>query len=501
MERSKEIIASAAEAVPRWLREHRIEAAAVGIVGVSVATAYAVWRWQAGSKTKLRAKEGAAGRASARIGLNKYEAAFAEDFLDRDELPEDCGFECIGGLEEQVSAIEELVLLPLSRSDLFQHSKIASRPSGVLLYGPPGTGKTMLAKAIARSAHASFLPLNIAHLQSKWFGETPKYIDGLWSLARRCAPCVIFIDEIDGFLGTRRDLDQQHVTSMKTKFMQEWDGMAKPGAAGEAAWVLVVAATNKPWAVDPAVLRRMPRQICVGLPDAAGRASILRVMLRGERVEPGLDVGAVAELAEGYSGSDLKELVRTASLAPIREALAAERRAAAAARGATAGGSVGGASTAGPAGAAGAAAPPPRGMRLEDFFAALEAVRPNGDVARAYYYESLTAGQSWNGAAGAGAGHGGGGGGGRSSALSGGAGAMPVPPVGRAAAAAMAAGAASPQQAAAGGSPSSSSSAAGGGVRETSKAVLMFGPSAKANSLRFAEAIEQEARASALGSP
>jgi SpoVK/Ycf46/Vps4 family AAA+-type ATPase len=343
------------------------------------------------------------------------------------------------------------VILPLSRPDLFAHSAVAARPSGVLLYGPPGTGKTLLAKAIAKQADASFLAVNVATLQSKYFGETPKLVEALFSLARRRAPCVVFIDEIDGFLGTRHDMDQQHVNVMKTKFMEAWDGLSRAATAAAAAgaWVLVIGATNKPWAVDPAILRRMPRQIYVGMPDAAARAAILRVLLRGERTDAALDVGRVAAATEGYSGSDLKELVRAASMGPIRDALRAER-----AR-----------PPPPPQPATAAAAPPPpaparappRGIRGEDFVVALDVVRPSGQVAAAYKYEQLREG-AWKADAGGGA---------RARA-----GATPKgssPP---------GAGADSPEDAAA-------------------RALMTFGPSAKANTAALADAIQRGFSASA----
>ena len=342
---------------------------------------------------------------------------------------------------QRARARSQLVILPLSRPDLFAHSAVAARPSGVLLYGPPGTGKTLLAKAIAKQADASFLAVNVATLQSKYFGETPKLVEALFSLARRRAPCVIFIDEIDGFLGTRHDMDQQHVNVMKTKFMENWDGLSRAATAAAAAgaWVLVIGATNKPWAVDPAILRRMPRQIYVGMPDAPARAAILRVLLRGERADAALDVDRVAAATEGYSGSDLKELVRAASMGPIRDALRGER--------------------ARPAPAAGAPPPPPpRGMRGEDFVAALDIVRPSGQVAMAYKYEQLREG-AWAADAGNRA---------------------------RAAAAPGSSRAATPKGASPPGSAAHDSP-----EEAAARALMTFGPSAKANTAALAGAIER----------
>jgi SpoVK/Ycf46/Vps4 family AAA+-type ATPase len=319
--------------------------------------------------------------------LNKYERQLVGDMVDPSVL--DSGFDDIGGLDATIAAVEELVVYPLSHPHLYAHSAAARSAAGVLLYGPPGTGKTLLAKAIAKTAAASFLSVNVANIQSKWFGETPKLVEAVFTLARKAAPCVVFVDEVDGVLAARNDMDAQHVNTMKTKFMEMWDGLTTPAAAGGAApaaaaapapgkapgrdWVLVIGATNKPWALDPAVLRRMPRQLYVGLPDAPARASILRVLLRKEKADGALDVDAVAAATEGYSGSDLKELVRAAALIPIREEIAAARAAARAARA---------------AGGGGAAPAPsdPRALVTADLLAATAAVKPTGVAASQYRF-------------------------------------------------------------------------------------------------------------------
>lgn len=165
-------------------------------------------------------------------------------------------------------------------------------------------------------------------------------------------------------------MDQQHVNVMKTKFMENWDGLSRAATMAGSAWVLVIGATNKPWTVDPAILRRMPRQIYVGMPDITARAAILRVLLRGERIDTSLDVENIASATEGYSGSDLKELVRAASMIPIRETLRKERSSKLPNTSSIA----------------------PRGIQENDFIAALEMVRPSGQVAAQYKYEQLRAG-------------------------------------------------------------------------------------------------------------
>lgn len=198
---------------------------------------------------------------------------------------------------------------------------------GVLLYGPPGTGKTMIAKALAKESGACFLNVRSAALQSKWFGDAQKLVTAVFTLAWKIQPCVIFIDEIDSFLGTRKSNEHEAVTSMKTEFMALWDGFLTDNNAR----VLVLAATNRPWDIDEAILRRLPRAFEVPLPDAQQRQRILSVLLRGEDVDETLWAdrdGALEQLAkasEGYSGSDLQDLCKQAAMLPIHDLLEEER--------------------------------------------------------------------------------------------------------------------------------------------------------------------------------
>jgi len=196
-------VASLQEAVSGAIKRHpQAAAAAAGVAAVAAAglAAYVVWRTVApareGRHTEARLRM--AGGGSGTRELTEQEKALEKDFVAKGAIGVD--FDDVGGLEEQIREIEDLVLLPLSHAHLYRHSRIASQPTGILLYGPPGTGKTLLAKAIAMSAKASFLSVNIASLESKWFGETPKLVEAMFSLARKRAPCVMFIDEVDGKL-------------------------------------------------------------------------------------------------------------------------------------------------------------------------------------------------------------------------------------------------------------------------------------------------------------
>ncbi|GAB4826160.1 hypothetical protein Ancab_009027 [Ancistrocladus abbreviatus] len=253
------------------------------------------------------------------IQTNPYEDVIACDVINPDHI--DVEFDSIGGLESIKQALFELVILPLRRPELFSYGKLLGPQKGVLLYGPPGTGKTMLAKAIAKESGAVFINVRISNLMSKWFGDAQKLVAAVFSLAYKLQPAIIFIDEVDSFLGQRRNSDHEALTNMKTEFMALWDGFTTDSTAR----VMVLAATNRPSELDEAILRRFSQAFEIGMPDCRERAEILRVILRGERVENGIDYEHIAGMCEGYTGSDLFELCKKAAYIPIRELLNDER--------------------------------------------------------------------------------------------------------------------------------------------------------------------------------
>lgn len=194
---------------------------------------------------------------------------------------------------------------------------LLSIPLGVLFYGPPGTGKTLMAKAIAKECNATFIPVNFSTLENKWYGESQKIARAIFSLARKFAPSIIFIDEVDVFLSSRSSLDRSASSTIKGEFMAQWDGLVTDHSAP----VLVLGATNRPFDIDAAFLRRMPRQILFDLPGLEERAAILTLLLRDIPLagEPGALVAHVAAQTDEYSGSDLKELCKAAAMEPLRE--------------------------------------------------------------------------------------------------------------------------------------------------------------------------------------
>ncbi|XP_054798076.1 uncharacterized protein LOC129303083 isoform X1 [Prosopis cineraria] len=254
------------------------------------------------------------------IQTNPYEDVIACDVINPDDI--DVEFDSIGGLEKIKQALFELVILPLKRPELFSYGKLLGPQKGVLLYGPPGTGKTMLAKAIARESGAVFINVRISNLMSKWFGDAQKLVAAVFSLAYKLQPAIIFIDEVDSFLGQRRSTDHEALLNMKTEFMSLWDGFT----TDQNARVMVLAATNRPSELDEAILRRLPQAFEIGLPDAKERVEILKVILKGERIDDNIDFDHIAGLCEGYTGSDLFELCKKAAYFPVRDLLDEEKR-------------------------------------------------------------------------------------------------------------------------------------------------------------------------------
>ncbi|KAF5192910.1 26S proteasome regulatory subunit [Thalictrum thalictroides] len=254
------------------------------------------------------------------IHTNVYEDVIACDVINPDHI--NVEFDSIGGLDNIKQALYELVILPLQRPELFSYGKLLSPQKGVLLYGPPGTGKTMLAKAIAKESGAVFINVRISNLMSKWFGDAQKLVAAVFSLAYKLQPAIIFIDEVDSFLGQRRSTDHEALANMKTEFMALWDGFT----TDQNARVMVLAATNRPGELDEAILRRLPQAFEIGIPDHSERIKILKVILKDEKVEDDIDFDHISSLCEGYTGSDLLELCKKAAVFSLRDLLDDEKK-------------------------------------------------------------------------------------------------------------------------------------------------------------------------------
>ncbi|CAL1544666.1 unnamed protein product [Lymnaea stagnalis] len=244
--------------------------------------------------------------------LTDYELCVAANLLDPSSM--EIAWENIGGLQSTIEEIQETVILPFKRADLFRNSSLLQPPKGILLYGPPGCGKTMIAKATAKAAGARFINLQVSTLVDKWYGESQKRAEAVFSLAVKLQPTIIFIDEIDSFLRSRSSTDHEATAMMKTQFMSLWDGLTTDPSLR----VMVMGATNRPQDVDAAILRRMPSQFYVGIPDKEQRQAILRLILEEEETEE-LNYGHLSELSEGLSGSDLREACRAAAVSVVHE--------------------------------------------------------------------------------------------------------------------------------------------------------------------------------------
>jgi SpoVK/Ycf46/Vps4 family AAA+-type ATPase len=233
----------------------------------------------------------------------------------------------IGGLTEIIEELRESVIYPLTMPHLYSHtSALLSAPSGVLLYGPPGCGKTMLAKALAHESGATFINLHISTLTEKWYGDSNKMVNAVFSLARKLQPSIVFIDEIDAVLGTRRSGEHEANGMLKAEFMTLWDGLTSAKTSGLPERILILGATNRIQDIDEAILRRMPKKFPVSLPSAVQRLRILGLVLRDTRIDKkNFDADYLVRVMAGMSGSDIKEACRDAAMSPVREFLRKKR--------------------------------------------------------------------------------------------------------------------------------------------------------------------------------
>ena len=228
------------------------------------------------------------------------------------ERPE-TSWEDVGGLSKAKKLLMEAVVWPLLKPELFKGPREPWR--GILLFGPPGCGKTLLAKAVAGQCKATFFNVSAATIMSKWLGESEKNVKLLFDAARKAAPSVIFIDEVDSLLSIRAAEEIGGERRVKTQFLVELDGLrSRPGEN-----VVVMGATNRPWDLDPAMVRRFERRIFVPLPDKEAREEIFKIHLRGVELGPDVDIAELAELTVGYTGSDIRLVCREAAMEPVRE--------------------------------------------------------------------------------------------------------------------------------------------------------------------------------------
>ncbi|GLY70971.1 AAA family ATPase [Amycolatopsis taiwanensis] len=226
-------------------------------------------------------------------------------------------YEDIGGLEDEVLRVRELVELPLKYPALFARLKIEP-PKGVLLYGPPGSGKTLIARAVASEVKAHFIHVNGPEIIHKFYGESEAKLREIFEEAHRRAPSVIFLDEIDAIAPRRIDVSGEVEKRVVAQLLASMDGLVSRGE------VVVIGATNLPEAVDPALRRpgRFDREIPVNVPTRTGRLRILQIHSRGMPLADDVDLEALAEITHGFVGADLEALCKEAGMLAIRDCFA-----------------------------------------------------------------------------------------------------------------------------------------------------------------------------------
>ncbi|XP_065878803.1 uncharacterized protein [Euphorbia lathyris] len=228
----------------------------------------------------------------------------------------DIKWESIKGLENAKRLLKEAVVMPIKYPKYF--TGLLSPWKGILLFGPPGTGKTMLAKAVATECNTTFFNISASSVVSKWRGDSEKLIKVLFELARHHAPSTIFIDEIDAIISQRGEGRSEHEASrrLKTELLVQMDGLTRTDEL-----VFVLAATNIPWELDAAMLRRLEKRILVPLPEPEARRAMFTELLPPQPDEDELPYDLLVESTEGYSGSDIRLLCKEAAMQPLRRVM------------------------------------------------------------------------------------------------------------------------------------------------------------------------------------
>lgn len=235
-------------------------------------------------------------------------------------------WEDIAGLKNAKSSLKETVVYPFLRPDLFRGLREPIR--GMLLFGPPGTGKTMIAKAVATESNSTFFSISASSLLSKYLGESEKLVRALFYMAKMLAPSIIFIDEIDSLLTARSDNENESSRRIKTELLIQWSTLSSATARestvdgdGETdSRVLVLAATNLPWAIDEAARRRFSRRLYIPLPEYETRLYHLQKLMSKQKNDlSDTDFEVIANMIDGFSGSDITALAKEAAMEPIRD--------------------------------------------------------------------------------------------------------------------------------------------------------------------------------------
>src|SRR5712691_4658013 len=225
-------------------------------------------------------------------------------------------YEDIGGLGQEVRKVREMIELPLRHPELFERLGVEA-PKGVLLHGPPGTGKTLLARAVASETNANFLSIGGPEIMSKYYGESEERLRDVFKEAQENAPSIIFIDEIDSIAPKREEVTGEVEKRVTSQLLSLMDGLQSRGK------VVVIGATNRPNAIDPALRRpgRFDREIEIGVPDRDGRLEVLEIHTRGMPLAEDVDLKKLADVTHGFVGADLESLAKEAAIRALRRIL------------------------------------------------------------------------------------------------------------------------------------------------------------------------------------
>jgi transitional endoplasmic reticulum ATPase len=243
----------------------------------------------------------------------KFKIGSKSDISAQNKKIDRITYEDVGGIKNEVQKVREMIELPLRHPELFDKIGIEA-PKGVLLHGPPGTGKTLLAKAVANETNANFYSIGGPEIMSKFYGESEEKLREIFNQAQENAPSIIFIDEIDSIAPKREEVSGDVEKRIVSQLLTLMDGLKARGK------VVVIAATNRPNAIDPALRRpgRFDREIEIGIPDEEGRHDILQIHTRGMPLEQDIDLKSYAKVTHGFVGADLEMVAKEAAMRSLR---------------------------------------------------------------------------------------------------------------------------------------------------------------------------------------
>jgi transitional endoplasmic reticulum ATPase len=264
-----------------------------------------------GTRPQYFIVEGASPRGALRITPHTSITFRASDFSHEKAFR--ATYEDIGGLEHELRSVREMIELPLKFPELFSELGI-DPPRGVLLSGPPGTGKTLIARAISNEVRAHFIHVNGPEVIHKFYGESEAKLRMVFEEARKNAPSIIFLDEMDALAPRRAQVIGDVEKRVVAQLLALMDGLV---ARGE---IVIIGATNMPELVDPALRRpgRFDREITIGVPNRADRLQILKIHSRKMPLADDVDLVRLSEITHGYVGADLAALCAEAGMAALR---------------------------------------------------------------------------------------------------------------------------------------------------------------------------------------